>query len=258
MKTNTLIELGLKLSQSHTAKEFQASIEQAVDFMGATRYGAMACATECDKKSDTEPMPTFVVHNMPQGYLDSFANREIGRIDTVMQHCRHSSLPIVWDESTYAKADQIDLWEDMAAHGLYRGACLGLHLERHRHFCFGVEWDRPAALLPEAQIEIAAALQILTVFAEPAAYRIQQADPPHYWDTSRPLSLREAECLHWVSRGMTDDLIARILDISPRTVRKHVESCILKLGAANRTEAAVNAVLLGLTQHSSQSNGTQR
>ena len=240
MKINTLIELGLQLSQSHTEKELQASLEQAVDFLGGATYSAMACDTEPDA------IPTLLVHNMPTGYMASFTNRGNGRTDPVMQHCRHSSVPIIWDASTYDQVGQLANWERMDAHGLHRGACLGLHLERHRHFCFGIEWDQPASLSTEAKVELAASIQILSVFAEPAAYRIQQAGQPQHWDLARPLSHRESECLHWVSRGMTDDLIARILDISARTVRKHVESCIFKLGAANRTEAAVTASRLGL------------
>lgn len=243
MKTTTLIELGLKLSQSNDTKELQSSIEEAVDFMGATTYSAMACNTEAGS------IPTLLLHNMPRNYLATFTGQEdrrIGRADPVMTHCSQSSLPIIWDASTYANAGQLDNWEHMASHGLCRGAGLGLHLDRHRHFSFGIEWDQSASLSIDAKAELAAALQILIVFAEPAAYRIQQEAQPPCWAPSRPLSQRESECLHWVSRGMTDDLIARIVGISPRTVRKHVESCILKLGTVNRTEAAVTATRLGL------------
>ncbi len=60
------------------------------------------------------------------------------------------------------------------------------------------------------------------------------------------LTPREAEVLLWVSHGKTNPEIGLILDISPITVRTHVERIFHKLGVSNRTAAAVRA--LELTQ----------
>lgn len=56
------------------------------------------------------------------------------------------------------------------------------------------------------------------------------------------LSQREAEVLLWVARGKANRDIAEILKISPRTVTKHVEQVLSKLGVENRTTAAVLAM----------------
>lgn len=56
------------------------------------------------------------------------------------------------------------------------------------------------------------------------------------------LSQREAEVLLWVARGKANRDIADILRISPRTVTKHVEQVLSKLGVENRTAAAVLAI----------------
>jgi len=53
------------------------------------------------------------------------------------------------------------------------------------------------------------------------------------------LSAREEEILVWVAEGKTNIEISRIFAISPFTVKNHVQSIIRKLGASNRTEAAV-------------------
>jgi DNA-binding NarL/FixJ family response regulator len=52
------------------------------------------------------------------------------------------------------------------------------------------------------------------------------------------LSLREAEVLYWLSEGKSNRDIADILGLSPRTVMKHVEQLLAKLGVENRTAAA--------------------
>lgn len=55
------------------------------------------------------------------------------------------------------------------------------------------------------------------------------------------LTQREREVLDLVGEGLTNKAIARQLDISPATVKAHVERVIAKLGVADRTQAAVMA-----------------
>ena len=59
-------------------------------------------------------------------------------------------------------------------------------------------------------------------------------EPP---SSRRVLSAREAELIAWLAQGRTNLEIAEILEISPFTVKNHVQRIIRKLGAANRTEA---------------------
>ena len=64
---------------------------------------------------------------------------------------------------------------------------------------------------------------------------------------ARALSLtaREAEVLYWVSLGKTNPDIAVILDMSPRTVNKHLEHIFTKLNVETRTAAAAVALNKG-------------
>lgn len=55
------------------------------------------------------------------------------------------------------------------------------------------------------------------------------------------LTPREAEVLLWLARGKPNRDIAEILDLSPRTVNKHLETIFSKLGVENRASAAVLA-----------------
>jgi DNA-binding CsgD family transcriptional regulator len=52
------------------------------------------------------------------------------------------------------------------------------------------------------------------------------------------LTQREAEVLHWVSGGKSNDDVARIIGAASTTVKKHLEHIYDKLGVANRTAAS--------------------
>ncbi|MEL0636268.1 MULTISPECIES: response regulator [Marinomonas] len=52
------------------------------------------------------------------------------------------------------------------------------------------------------------------------------------------LTERESEVLNWLANGKTNRDIAQILEMSPRTVNKHLEQIFPKLGVENRTAAA--------------------
>jgi DNA-binding NarL/FixJ family response regulator len=52
------------------------------------------------------------------------------------------------------------------------------------------------------------------------------------------LSVRETEVLHWIHECKTNPEIAVLLGISPRTVHKHVEHILAKLGVETRQAAA--------------------
>lgn len=60
------------------------------------------------------------------------------------------------------------------------------------------------------------------------------------------LSVRECRVLLEVSRGASNKQVARLLEISPSTVRTHVESIFRKLGCSTRAAATLKGSTLGL------------
>jgi DNA-binding NarL/FixJ family response regulator len=85
---------------------------------------------------------------------------------------------------------------------------------------------------------------------EPPSPLLLPKRPPDGEDAASapPASLtrRELEVLRLVARGYTNHQIARSLFVSISTVKKHVHRIIAKLGALDRTQAAVKANGLGL------------
>ena len=62
------------------------------------------------------------------------------------------------------------------------------------------------------------------------------------------LTRRERDCLVLSGRGRSEKEVAQALDISPNTVRVHIENIKRKLGAANKSHALILSLLTGETE----------
>ena len=61
-----------------------------------------------------------------------------------------------------------------------------------------------------------------------------------------PLTAREREVLAEIAQGRSNREIARALSLAEKTVKTHVSNVLMKLGVADRTQAALFAVRHGL------------
>lgn len=98
----------------------------------------------------------------------------------------------------------------------------------------------PAALV--AAVRSVAAGHLLL---EPSAVAALMARPVE----ESVLTARERDVLVLLAEGRSNREIARALAVAEKTVKTHVSSILLKLGLADRTQAAVYAVRSGLTDH---------
>lgn len=189
--------------------------------------------------------PEFItVDNTPWSYTEYFNSREDARRDPVMQHCKRNSMPIIWNQDTYAKHGQGDKWEEQARFGYRTGIAMALHMPDGRHFLVGVDRDRP---VPEDAGEVTrmvADLQLFAVHAQDAASRILT---PALSSPGRPsLTPRELETLRWTMEGKTAWEVGNLLGISERTAALHVNNATHKLGCVNKHQAVLKALRLGL------------
>jgi DNA-binding NarL/FixJ family response regulator len=76
-----------------------------------------------------------------------------------------------------------------------------------------------------------------------AAARVVASHPPA--SVLQTLSARERQVLRLVAQGLANDEIARELVVTSSTVKNHVARVMEKLGARNRTHAAVMGAGLG-------------
>ena len=77
----------------------------------------------------------------------------------------------------------------------------------------------------------------------------ERGRPPAGAAANRELSPREAEVVRLIAHGRTNEQIARELLLSTSTVKNHVGQILSKLGASDRTQAAIMAIEMGLISH---------
>jgi DNA-binding CsgD family transcriptional regulator len=186
----------------------------------------------------------IAVDNTPAAYRAAFEDVQNWRRDPVLQHCKHASVPIIWDQHTYTSCGLGETWESQARYGYRTGIALALHLPEGRHFVLGVDRDQPVPAHKGELTRVVADLQLFAVLAQDAALRIlvpatAQVDSP-------ALTPRELECLRWTMDGKTAWEIGTILGIVERTVVLHVTSAMHKLGCVSKHQAVVKALRLGL------------
>jgi DNA-binding NarL/FixJ family response regulator len=91
-------------------------------------------------------------------------------------------------------------------------------------------------------IKAAAAGQV-QLAPQAAARLLREVRAP---EAPEPLTERETAVLQLLARGQANKEIARHLHIGEKTVKTHVSNILAKLGVASRTQAALQAVHLGL------------
>lgn len=77
---------------------------------------------------------------------------------------------------------------------------------------------------------------------------------PRFWAPARSsavrlLTAREIQVIEWMYYGKTNEEIAALLGNSVYTVKNHVQKILLKLSAANRTQAVLIAAEAGLVKY---------
>ncbi|WP_436399176.1 response regulator transcription factor [Roseobacter sp. S98] len=79
----------------------------------------------------------------------------------------------------------------------------------------------------------------------PAGF-MSAADPENEHPLAKKLTQREMQVLRGLTEGKSNKEIARDLDLSEPTIKLHVKTLYRKVGASNRTQAALTAKEAGL------------
>lgn len=220
----------LKLSESQITKRIQDT---------ATLLEFEFCAYGLHIIFPEEKVVMF--NNYPQRWQKRYETENYLAIDPSVAQARQSPDPLIWSDVLFRNASFF--WEDARAAGLKfgwaqsntdaAGVASMLTLSRSSQPITRLELDENEIkmrwLVNVAHLTLSK--RISTRFANPNEVK---------------LTSREKEVLKWTGSGKTSYEISCLLTISENTVNFHIKNSILKLGAANKTAAVVQAFMTGL------------
>ncbi|WP_161600330.1 LuxR family transcriptional regulator [Pseudomonas mandelii] len=183
----------------------------------------------------------FLLSNFPKNWEQKYVSKNYFAIDPTVQHGLRHTAPLTW--SVTDPIGRPDFWEEAQQAGLRNGWCMPVHGK------FGavglLSLMRSEDIITEKEMLVNEAKMIwvaMTVHSSMANLIAPKVVP----ESSQELTPREREVLKWTAVGKTYVEIGYILSIDVRTVKFHLVNTMRKLKAANKTEAAVKAYILGM------------
>lgn len=228
----------LSVLESRSSEELRARIVAFGAELGFERVGALSVIERHGEA------PRFLpLDNMPEAYVALARDVRRGAADPVVQHCKRSSVPIIWGQSTYTARELGPQWEQQQPFGYANGIAVGLHLPYGRHFVFGVNRRDALPGAPDELTRLVADIQLFAVHVQEAASRLLGGDEI---GLAQALTPREIECLRWTMEGKTAWEVGSILGITERTAVLHVNNAAHKLHCTSKHQAVIKAMRMGL------------
>ncbi|MEP6503068.1 MAG: autoinducer binding domain-containing protein [Betaproteobacteria bacterium] len=230
----------LSVLEARTVDDFR---QQVIRFSQSLGFGTISAMAVVDHSLTHTEFHT--VDNTPAAFSNAYHDKRIAVLDPVMQHTKHSSIPIVWNQDIYVQEGKGELWEHQAQFGYLPGIALALHFPGGLHFGLGVDTDRDMPSRSKTLTRLVADLQLFAVHVQEAAFRIFA--PPAIDADNRPLlTPREVEALRWTMDGKTAAEVGEALRISERTAVFHLQNAVKKLGCVGKHQAVLKAIRMRL------------
>ena len=189
---------------------------------------------------DTVPR-TLLVSSYPAVWQRRYAETGYLKLDPTVRHGLHRRTPLVWSDALFEGVPA--LWSEAQEAGLRVGWAQS-SLDSHGA-CGMLTVARGGEPLTAAELE--AKEVMLRGLANMAHLTLGEVMRRELLPARGPaLSRREREVLRWQAAGKTSSQVAEILGLALDTVKFHTRQAGAKLGAPNRTAAAVRAAVLGL------------
>jgi LuxR family transcriptional regulator, quorum-sensing system regulator BjaR1 len=180
-----------------------------------------------------------LANGWPTEWFDLYNRANLAAVDPIPRHCLQTLNPFLWTEAPYDPA------QDQAAHEVMMRA---RDFRLNEGFCIPIHYDDAAGAIslggerPCIDAEARRALHLMGVFTHG---RLRSLARSATGAASRRLSQIEAEVLRWAARGKTAWETGRILGLSERNVRWHLEEAQRKLRTKNKTATVAAALVNG-------------
>jgi LuxR family quorum-sensing system transcriptional regulator SolR len=193
---------------------------------------------------------SFVYTTLPDEWVKVWDERAYVEIDPRVQVGMDTTLPLIWDQTTYrGRSRRLDAFLDAAmGFGVASGVSVPIRDSRSRFAVCALNSRIP--VVDEARREMISQrlgdIVLLANYFYPllVAGVLDQRIPPIA--AGKPLSARERQCLEMAAHGLTTLDVAIKLGIAERTAQFHFSNILDKLGVLNRAEAIAKSINLGL------------
>lgn len=226
--------LGVLAAQSES--EFRAEIARFASHLGFKNADALTVIDH--EGSDSEFVYVSTIDDPDWYSLDP----GYGRRDPVMQHCKKSSVPMVWGAKTYVAADRVEIHDVLSAYGMRSGIHTCSHLRNGRHFVMSMHTDEDMLADTRRISHALPQLQLFMTHALDAAFRLFLPAESLSVDLTR----LEVDALNWLLEGKSKEEIATILNVSIDTLTICLRKLTQSLECANEHQAALKALRLGI------------
>ncbi|MGJ5176879.1 LuxR family transcriptional regulator [Bradyrhizobium oligotrophicum] len=182
---------------------------------------------------------TILANGWPREWFDIYGREQFHRHDPIPRHCMSTLNPFAWSEAPYDRDDE------PCAHRVMTRA---RDFRLHEGFCVPIHYDDAVGAVsiagehPNLAPDARGALHLISIFTHSRLRALARAAAS---GQARRLSRIEAEVLSWAARGKTAWETARILGVSERNVRWHLEEAQRKLETKNKTATVATALVNG-------------
>ena len=183
----------------------------------------------------------LLAHELPEGWVDLYRERNYLRVDPSIRHCRQMVRPYRWyKEAPYdpeREPEALEVVHRALDFGLVEGVVFpvaSLDTPKGHVWMGGKSLDLPAYNLPSLHLM--------------ALYAFERVDGLHVKarNFAPKLTPRESEVLTWIALGKSAWEIGEILRVRERTIHAHVTTARRKLNAVNGVQAVAIALREGM------------
>ncbi|MER9243905.1 LuxR family transcriptional regulator [Mesorhizobium sp. M0633] len=185
-----------------------------------------------------------IMLNYPDEWRQRYVEMGYGRIDPIIKASLKRAGAFRWSEvhnDASTTEDERRVLDEAATFGLRSGISVPLRgpNDSLAIMSFARPWNRE---FPNKTISY---LQLAAVHFHLRAAKFEN---PNGVGEVPKLSVRERECILWVTRGKSSWETGKILGISVNTVNFHIKNVMRKLNTVSRTAAAIKAVNLRIVE----------
>jgi len=185
-----------------------------------------------------------LVTNFESEYVNTYMSENFAPYDHVIAHCRKFDTPVHWQNSypyqTLSKRSQ-KIISVSADYGIKHGIGIPISTLKGRGM-ISLDFDGSAEAFNNYLDK-----ELFSIIGYCQAVMWKAANEFSSSIFNQPkLTPKEYECINYMSQGLSNPEIARLLSVSVNRIKELVASLLNKLQAANRTEAVMQALQQGI------------